>query len=360
MAFMPPSRYQTRDWYDPPVVPFPAVLSATVTNACNLRCRMCAQWGPEGYILGGKPQEAMPVSRWIELVNEAGRLGTKVVCLRGGEPLLFPGVLEIIRRIKARGLFLCMDTNGVFLGKVAEELVDTGIDVITVSVDGPEAVHDRVRGVPGTFQAMAGGVRAVHEAKARTGSRAPEMGACFTMSPESLPGLAGMGDVMRTLGLPTISANPYYYFPEKTGRVYEERMKGELGCEAYSWRGFHREGSGVDPEAFLETWHAFKAGLGDVRLYPFMDFTDDDFLAWFSDNETPVGRRECPNPVRLLDIQPGGDANFCVDFPDYVIGNVAARSIEEVWNGERAQAFRRAVAAAPFPVCFRCGATYMS
>ncbi|MEK7477558.1 MAG: radical SAM protein [Candidatus Coatesbacteria bacterium] len=342
------------------MTPFPVVLSATVTNACNLRCRMCAQWGPEGYIRGGRPQQAMPVSRWLELVDEAARLGTKVAVLRGGEPLLFPGVLEIIRRMKARGLFLCMDTNAVFLERHAEELVDSGIDVITVSVDGPEAVHDRVRGVPGTFRAMAGGVRAVNDAKKRKASMIPEMGACFTISPESLPGLPVMGDVMRELGLPTISANPYYYFPQRIGAAYEERMRRELGCEAYSWRGFHHEGSGVNPEAFLRAWYEFKARLGETKLYPFMDLSDNDYRHWFSDNETPVGRRECPNPARLLDIQPGGDANFCVDFPDYVIGNVAARSLEEVWNGERAQSFRREVAAAPFPVCLRCGAKYMS
>jgi len=321
---------------------------------------MCGQWGPEGYIRGGRALEAMPVARWLELVDEAARLGTKVVCLRGGEPLLFPGVLEIIRRIKARGIFLCMDTNGVFLGKFAAELVDAGIDVITVSVDGPEPVHDRVRGVPGTFRAMAEGVGALNRAKAGKGATTPEVGACFTMSPESLPGLPGMGDVMRALGIPTISANPYYYFPDRVGAIYEERMRRELICEAFSWRGFHREGSGVDPEAFLKAWHEFKARLGEVKLYPFMDLSDDDYRHWFSDNETPVGRRECPNPLKLLDIQPGGDANFCVDFPDYVIGNVAKNTIEEIWNGERAQAFRRAVATAPFPVCLRCGAKYMS
>jgi len=341
------------------VTPFPAVLSLTVTNACNLRCRMCGQWGPEGYIRGGKPLEAMPVSRWLELVDEAGAKGTKVVCLRGGEPLLFPGVMDVIRRIKSRGMFLCMDTNGVFLGKHADDLVDAALDVVTVSVDGPEEIHDRVRGVPGTFRAMAASVRALNEAKVRRSAKAPEIGACFTISPESLPGLPEMGDVMRALGIPTITVNPYYYFPERVGKAYEERMRRELSCDAFSWRGFHREGSGVNPEAFLRAWYEFKARLGEIRLYPFMDLSDNDYRHWFSDNETTVGRRECPNLARLLDVQPGGDANFCVDYPDYVVGNVAARSIEEVWNGERAGAFRRA-AANPFPVCLRCGAKYMS
>jgi len=341
------------------MTPFPEVVSFTVTNSCNLSCRMCGQWGPTGYMKDGKKLSTMPVSRWIELINEAARKGAKVVCLRGGEPLLFPGIMDVIRAVQAGGMFLVMDTNGVYLAKYADELAASGMGVVNVSVDGPEEVHDRVRGVPGTFQAMAEGVRILKEAIVRRNSPTA-IGACFTISPDSLPGLASMGDVMRQLGIPTLSVNPYYYFPESTGRDYEKIMRESLGCEAYSWRGFHRENSGVDPDDFIRILREFKSKLGDVKLYPFMDFSDAEYRIWFSDTTTPVGRTGCTNPFKLLDIQPGGDANFCVDFPDYVIGNVAKRSLLEVWDSPRADIFRRVIASGPLPICLHCGAKYMS
>ncbi len=343
----------------PHVSSFPQVLSLTVTNRCNLKCRMCGQWGLTGYMRQGRKLESMPAKRWIELVNEGARGGVKFVCLRGGETLLFPGIMDVIRAIKSHGIPICMDTNGTRVERLAEELAVSRIDIVNISVDGPEEIHDRVRGVPGTFKALAAGVKRLKEIVKCTGSPTT-MSACFTISPDSLPGLARMGDVMRSLDIFQLSANPYYYFPETIGREYETIMKRELDCDAYSWRGFHREGSDVDPEEFIRINREFRANLGSVNLYPFMDFSEDEYRHWFSDSTTPVGRRECTNPFKLLDIQPGGDADFCVDFPDYIIGNVAGNSIEEVWNGERAGKFRALLKRGPSPICLRCGAKYMS
>jgi MoaA/NifB/PqqE/SkfB family radical SAM enzyme len=55
-----------------------------------------------------------------------------------------------------------------------------------------------------------------------------------------------------------------------------------------------------------------------------------------------------------------GPANFCVDFPDYSIGNVKAASIEELWNAGPAARFREYRRKRPLAVCHRCGAKYMS
>jgi MoaA/NifB/PqqE/SkfB family radical SAM enzyme len=66
------------------------------------------------------------------------------------------------------------------------------------------------------------------------------------------------------------------------------------------------------------------------------------------------------NVEDLIDIQPSGEANFCIDFPDYSIGNVNNRSIQEIWNSARAQQFRAYRRERPLAVCCRCGAKYVS
>ena len=81
---------------------------------------------------------------------------------------------------------------------------------------------------------------------------------------------------------------------------------------------------------------------------------------WFADATTPVGNLPCTNVENLIDIQPNGDANFCVDFPDYIIGNVREYSIKEEWNSKRAERFREYRRKKPLAVCYRCGAKYMS
>ena len=91
-----------------------------------------------------------------------------------------------------------------------------------------------------------------------------------------------------------------------------------------------------------------------------MKLTEEEYYVWFSDPLTPVGAQACHNVERLIDIQPDGEANFCVDFPDYSIGNVKYASIEALWNGPRAAQFRNYRREKPLAVCYRCGSKYMS
>jgi radical SAM protein with 4Fe4S-binding SPASM domain len=113
-------------------------------------------------------------------------------------------------------------------------------------------------------------------------------------------------------------------------------------------------------EEFRAQLRQYLAGLDGIDSFPYMAMTEDEYETWFTDPEAPVLSAACMNVERLIDIQPGGDANFCVDFPDYVIGNVRESTIEELWNSERAEQFRERRREGPLGVCHRCGAKYMS
>ena len=91
-----------------------------------------------------------------------------------------------------------------------------------------------------------------------------------------------------------------------------------------------------------------------------MDLSEEEYKKWFGDTTTPVGPFNCSNIEKLIDIQPTGEANFCVDFPDYTIGNVKESTIEELWNNERAKKFREYRRKKFLAVCYRCGSRYMS
>jgi MoaA/NifB/PqqE/SkfB family radical SAM enzyme len=340
---------------------FPQSVSFTLTNTCNLRCKMCGQWSEEGYMHGGKgaPKPKMGLADWKRLVDELAAHNVGAVLLRGGEPFLFPQIIELLEYITQRGLFVPMDTNGTQLEKYAADIVRIGKIHLTISVDGPEEIHDEVRGVKGCFKKLRDGVAKLNELEKQTGTEISKA-ICFVISPYSVKGLGEMPDVARSLSIKTIAIVPYYYVTEKMGREYENVMKEKLGCPAFSWCGFHHENSGVDFNEFREQYKKYQANLNGITSFPYMPFSEDDYRGWFTESSTPVGLQRCRNPEKLLDIQPGGEANFCIDFPDYSIGNVLESTIESVWNGERAEAFRRYRQATPLPVCYRCGARYMS
>lgn len=340
---------------------FPDILSFTITNRCNLCCKMCGQWGVTGYLHGGPARSAeLPPETWNRLADEVAAHGREWIGLRGGEAFLYPSIFDVLAHMKSRGLHVSMDTNGTLLAKFAEDIAELAIDNFNVSVDGPERVHDEVRGVPGGFARIAEGLAAVDAACGRRGRKPPSRCIVFTISPWSYRGLAEMPDVARALGVSGIVVVPYYWFDGPTGAQYKRVMKEKFGCPARSWTGFHHETSGVDWPELADQLRRFRENLREIQPLPYMRYADEDYRQWFADCTTRVGRYTCQMPWRLIDIQPNGDANFCVDFPDYIIGNVADRTIREVWNSRRAERFRRHLSRGPLPICHRCGAKYMA
>lgn len=339
---------------------FPKSVSFTITNVCNLRCQMCGQWSAEGYMRHhtGRPQDELKLADWKRLVDELAEHQVPSVLLRGGEPFLFPDIMELLQYINHKGIFLSIDTNGAMLKNYAAEIVALGRVHLTISVDGPEEIHDQVRGVKGCFQRIKENVALLLEAEKSSGQTISKS-ICFTISPYSLKGLGQMPDVARELGLGSINIVPYYYVPERLGKEYERELN-ELSCTAYSWHGFHHEDSGVDFEIFKDEYRKYLSSLGEIYNFPYMPLSEAEYRTWFTDPVATVRKESCSNVEKLIDIQPNGNANFCVDFPDYCFGNVKEATISELWNSEAAERFREYRRKKQLAVCYRCGAKYMA
>jgi radical SAM protein with 4Fe4S-binding SPASM domain len=343
---------------------FPQTASLTITNHCNLRCQMCGQWSEEGYVRANADglQHEMTLADWKRVVDELAAHHVAGVCVRGGEPFMFPGIVELLEYIQPKGMYVSIDTNGTMLSRYARDIVRIGGMHLTISVDGPEAIHDEVRGVPGTFGRLRDGIARLNAAKGEGGNsdQPISLSICFTISRYNYRYLGSMPDVARSLGIESIAIVPYYYVPASTGAAYERELGG-LGCSnAFSWKGFHHEDSGVDPDEFVRQLRQYQESLGDVRSYPYMPLTEDEYRAWFAAPQTPVGPQYCLNVERQIDVQPDGSVNFCVDFIDYSFGSVRETGVEQLWNGERAERFRAYRRRQPLAVCYRCGAKYMS
>ena len=340
---------------------FPTSISLTITNVCNLRCQMCGQWSPEGYVRH-QPQmmkNEMLLADWKRIIDELAEHQTTSLLLRGGEPFLFPGIVDLLDYIHDKGIFISIDTNGTRIKDYAADIARIGKIHLTISLDGTEPIHDQVRGVVGTYARVGEGIRRLKECEAQSGNTISKS-FNYTISPWAIHALGALPGAVRSLGLDTVAIVPYYYFPAEVGHAYEKEMKEALDSPAYSWKGFHHETSGIPFDLFQREYRQFLADLEGVYNFPYMPYTEDEYRTWFADAVTPIGSTHCTNVEKLIDIQPNGDANFCVDFIDYVMGNVRQSSIAEVWNSPRAERFRAYRREKPLPVCHRCGAKFMS
>jgi len=340
---------------------FPEKISLTVTNACNLRCRMCGQWSEEGYINNAKEnlKQKVSLTDWKRIIDELVSHDIQSVLIRGGEPFLLSGIIELLDYIHDKGMSVSIDTNGTLLKEYAADILRIGNIHLTISVDGPEEIHDKVRGIKGCFKKIKEGLAFLTELE-KNSEHKISRSICFTISPYSVAGLGEIPDVARDLGIGTVTIVPYYYVPEKVGSIYETELRESLDCPAFSWHGFHHESSGVNFARFIEEFRKFKSNLGDLYSYPYMDLSEEEYKTWFDGPMAPVGAQSCLNVEKLIDIQPNGEANFCVDFPDYSIGNIRDATIAGLWNGEMAERFREYRRQKPLAVCHRCGSKHMS
>lgn len=340
---------------------FPEFISFTVTNSCNLRCKMCGQWSEEGYVKN-KTIESTPTLKaadWKRLVDEIAQYKIRFVLIRGGEPFLYPGILELLEYINSKGIFLSIDTNGTMLNKYAADLIRMGNMHITFSVDGPEEIHDEVRGLKGSFNKTKENILLLNKLEKEAGKQINKS-ICFTISRYSYKGLGQMPEVARGMGITSINIVPYYYFTKELGKIYEDELEKNFECMPFSWKGFCHEDSGVDNEIFRKEHEKYLASLNGIENFPYLPLTEEEYKTWFVDPFTPVKSTVCRSVENLIDIQPNGDANFCVDFPDYSIGNVNNSSIKEMWESEPAQKFRNYRRQKPLAVCYRCGAKYIA
>ena len=95
---------------------------------CNLACEYCNEYDDFS-----KP---VPTKSMFQRVDKLGELGTSVITISGGEPLLHPELDEIIRRIRENGIIAGLITNGYLLtAERIEKLNRAGLEWLQISID---------------------------------------------------------------------------------------------------------------------------------------------------------------------------------------------------------------------------------
>ena len=126
-----------------------------LTKSCNLFCAHCR--GSSDYL---DYQNELSTDECFRLIDEIREVGTPIIILTGGEPLLRQDILEIANYAVASGLRVVMGSNGTLITEEkAYELKKIPISRIAVSLDFPIAkLQDDFRGKQGAFDAAIAGI----------------------------------------------------------------------------------------------------------------------------------------------------------------------------------------------------------
>ena len=315
----------------------PVVAQIVPTRRCNLSCTYCNEFD--------RTSESVPFEWLRDRIDALARLGTTIITLSGGEPLLHPDVDEIVRHIRRRGAIATLITNGYLLTPaMIGRLNAAGLDSMQISIDNvvPDAtsrkslklLDPKLRALAEhalfdvTVNAVVGGGGAHPEDALTIGRRARSLGFQSTVGivhddrGQLLPLTGAEREVLRaTLRLErsTFSVDRYNTFQEtladgqpyawqcRAGSRYlyvcedglvhycsQQRGRPGIPVTAYSPEDLLREHASVKPCAPYCTIGCVHrvAMIDDLRGRPV-----ETLQAWFGGDGTSG---EIPLPVRLL------------------------------------------------------------
>jgi Y-X(10)_GDL-associated radical SAM protein len=148
-----PSRYLSSEDRSA-LIPVHAVWE--ITLACDLKCQHC------GSRAGKRRSEELTTDECLDLVRQLARMGTREITLIGGEAYLRRDWLEIIREIRDQGMDCTLQSGGLHLTEDRiKSAIDAGLQALGISIDGLEEVHDKLRGVKGSYKAAFGALECV-------------------------------------------------------------------------------------------------------------------------------------------------------------------------------------------------------
>jgi len=286
------------------------------TRRCNLHCLHCyTESKDQQYPNELSNQEAR------ELIDQLADFGVPVLLLSGGEPLYRPDVLELAAYAAGKGLRAVLSTNGSRISReVAGEIKEAGVSYVGISLDGVGEVHDRFRGMKGTFEKSLKAIEHCREAGVKVGLR-------FTLTRYNQHQVGEIFQLVEERGINRVC---FYHL-------------------VYAGRGRHRDRVALGPEEtrplidliFQRTRELRQKGL-ETEVLTVDNHADAPYLYLKLAGEDPVRAEEV---YRLLQWNGGNNSGIaigCVDeqgfvHPDqfwrhYSLGNVRERPFGEIWT----------------------------
>lgn len=193
-----------------PIAP-PLTASINVTLRCNSRCSYCDVWK-----IPNRPDD-ISLHQLNKILYSLNKLGTRILTLGGGEPLLRDDLEELISLAKFYQMLVNIPTNGILLTKErAISLAEAGVNIIILSLDtSDDKVYEKHRGVP--FKVAERALASLLYAA----SKYPDLtvAVCCVITNYNIDNLATFADWILEQGDGKISINfqPYHY-PLHQGR----------------------------------------------------------------------------------------------------------------------------------------------
>jgi AdoMet-dependent heme synthase len=285
--------------------PFDFFIQWHLTEKCNLRCAHCYQAGtckeevPFSEIRRVARDVKEMVAAWEDAYDLLFSLSYNIT---GGEPFLRDDLSDILREINRTESEIFLLTNGTLVTREKAQMLETHrVKGVQVSIEGPEEIHDRIRG-QGSFVKALRGVEHLLEAGIVVTLNA-------TLSRVNSDSLADFVKLASQLGVQRLGFSRLV--PAGRGRqLFDEMLEPDDVKRLYE-------------AAFTVDVSGLEIVTGDPIASQMREAVVDDL------GSTPIGG--CAAGVSGLTFLPDGTITPCRRLP-IPLGNIGTDSVREVWS----------------------------
>ena len=304
-----------------------------LTYRCNLTCDFCYLRVEEeklGRVV--RRRDELGYDEIVRLLRDLPRRSN--VTFVGGEVTIKDRFWELVGEATRRH-HVTIGTNAVmFTPEICERIVALGVRTVGTSLDGPEDVHDRIRG-RGNFARTCDNVRRILARRRAVGGLTPRVNINCVMIPENLDRLAGVVETAAALGADSCSFQVLDPSTNRSGI----NLRDDIAAEEAWAQGM----PAVDRAAFAASLDLVMRRARDLRLpTDFVPLRTKDEVLDFYAGKFDYGRYGCGVPWTTLRVSPTGDVFPCLN---YRIGNVRGARLNTLWNHPRYRAFRHGIRA---------------
>jgi len=341
----------------------PIEIILDLTRRCNLHCLMCTQIRhsnniPEGLSWYDSRRE-LPLAGWVDLLDQVKSFRPRLH-ITGGEPLVYPYFQGLVGEAKKRGFFMRLTTNGTLLAEAADLLVASRVEVVVVSLDGPEEIHDHIRGQQGVFEQASGGIRALVEYRRKSRNNEPLLLINCTISRANLEVLDQMVPIAQALGADILQFHHTIFdLPanvDRHNRLLSPERSREWGLDlafpSISEHEYYQSQIGAEDIPLLQARliEARRLAKGRLNLIFVPNLPFEQIEPYYLNLDYPFAPT-CKRLWKTCRIYPDGTIAPCFHA---IVGNIRQQPFLELWNSPKMQRLRELINQGLLPGCARC------
>jgi MoaA/NifB/PqqE/SkfB family radical SAM enzyme len=316
----------------------PVHVTIEVTYNCNLRCDFC-QFIEDG--VTDKPKNFHPVMTGDEIrkrIDEVPRRA--LISFTGGEAFTRKDFIDLLeyacRKNKCEVI-----TNGTMITPQildrlsacsATSILSPGLVMLSMSLEGPEPIHDLIVKQDGAFKRAMGTLRELIRRREEAGRKYPLFNTKMVVTRENTPYLAEFFDQVEEAGADILNLMVYHQRDAHLQRMLDD-YKATFTHDRIRWPD--RDLSLLSDQLDLIREKSKNSRL-DVRITP-GDFTLDDILAYYGDG-IDLSQYYCVSLWSKMAISAYGEAFPSCQFKP--LGAIGEKTLSEVWNGQKIRDYR--------------------